>query len=276
MQTKICRIESSAAETIANIEDLLTQILLRLPARSPIRFQCVSKHWLSLISDPKFRLLHNLQNPNPKISGLFPDTTIPAMPMIIIPLGKAIPSRINRPKALPVRCFDDACCRINILRSCNGLLLCQLHARSTACSGALHWIRGKRSVDNTKLVHFNNLDEERLGSVAAASYHHLSKGEIVYRYFGESGGHLHLIDTYEYSGNAFDVMEMGRDYSGWFVKYHKGHPADEEVLMLHVPGKVVSYNLRSKTVTTSSELTSRDYLLIRDWLHRELSLCVRI
>ncbi|KAL6139493.1 hypothetical protein ACLB2K_057797 [Fragaria x ananassa] len=65
---------SSLAETVANTEELLTEILVRVPARPLVRFKCVSKHWLSLISDPRFCRLHTLQNPNPPISAVFPDT----------------------------------------------------------------------------------------------------------------------------------------------------------------------------------------------------------
>ena len=92
--------------------------------------------------------------------------------------------------------------------------------------------------------------------------------------------------------NKFDVMEMRRGYSGWFVKYHvdlnpimalflamspfvkyhvvllyalapehERHPAaDEEVMLLHVAGKV-SYSHRTRTVTTTYELTMKDNLL---------------
>ncbi|PRQ54166.1 putative F-box domain-containing protein [Rosa chinensis] len=35
------------AETIANTEELLTEILVRVPATPLVRFKCVSKHWLS-------------------------------------------------------------------------------------------------------------------------------------------------------------------------------------------------------------------------------------
>lgn len=40
-------------------------------------------------------------------------------------------------------------------------------------------------------------------------------------YFGESDGHLHLID-FDCHGSLteFDVFEMEKDYSMWFVKYH--------------------------------------------------------
>nr|CAD1845111.1 unnamed protein product [Ananas comosus var. bracteatus] len=45
--------------------DVLTQILLRLPARSVRRFRCVSKLFFSLTSDPSFVYSHALRNTNP-------------------------------------------------------------------------------------------------------------------------------------------------------------------------------------------------------------------
>ena len=57
------------AETIAGNDDLLIEILLRLPIKALIKFKSVSKHWLFLISDPKFS---RHRNPNPvSASGLF-------------------------------------------------------------------------------------------------------------------------------------------------------------------------------------------------------------
>ncbi|KAG2695979.1 hypothetical protein I3843_07G037500 [Carya illinoinensis] len=39
-------------------EDLILEILLRLPVKSLVRFRCVSKRWLFLISDPHFAKSH--------------------------------------------------------------------------------------------------------------------------------------------------------------------------------------------------------------------------
>ncbi|KAL0382272.1 UNVERIFIED_CONTAM: F-box protein [Sesamum calycinum] len=59
----------SSAQIVASIDDLLTEILLRLPIRSLIRFKLVCKHWHSLITTPHFSFLRN-PRPNPAV-GLF-------------------------------------------------------------------------------------------------------------------------------------------------------------------------------------------------------------
>nr|POE97406.1 f-box protein [Quercus suber] len=102
-------------------------------------------------------------------------------------------------------------------------------------------------------------------------------------YFGESGGHLYLIEIYGPQTTVFDVMEMSGDYSSWFVKYHVdlsglaaqypsmirynvqdihrfvfsvlhlvhrnvGENEEEAILVLHIPGKLIPYNLRDNTL----------------------------
>ncbi|OIT33051.1 PREDICTED: F-box protein At5g07610-like [Nicotiana attenuata] len=47
------------AEKIAGSDDILKEILLRLPASSFLRFSCVSHRWRSFISDPYLRQLHS-------------------------------------------------------------------------------------------------------------------------------------------------------------------------------------------------------------------------
>uniref|UniRef100_A0A2P2JME5 Uncharacterized protein n=1 Tax=Rhizophora mucronata TaxID=61149 RepID=A0A2P2JME5_RHIMU len=102
-------------------------------------------------------------------------------------------------------------------------------------------------------------------------------------YFGESGGHLYLIEIYGPETTIFNVMEMERDYSSWFVKYRvdlarvassfasmirynveqihrhvfsvlhlvdqQAGDNDESYLVLHIPGKLVSFNLEGGNFT---------------------------
>jgi hypothetical protein len=97
-------------------------------------------------------------------------------------------------------------------------------------------------------------------------------------YFGESGGHLCLIEIYGPITTCFDVMRMERDYSGWSVRYRvdlsriaSSFPSmvrnnvqdihrylfsilhladrsqvgeDESSIWLHIPGTFISYNLK--------------------------------
>ncbi|XP_004305300.1 PREDICTED: F-box protein At5g07610-like [Fragaria vesca subsp. vesca] len=115
--------------------------------------------------------------------------------------------------------------------------------------------------------------------------------KLAQRYFGESSGRLYLIETFEHCLTQFDVMEMEREYSGWLVKYQvdlnpllaaftgqdcsafvvlclsQEEETDYEVedtsthLLLHLSGKVISYNLRSKTFRTSVELVNKELAL---------------
>lgn len=41
-----------------------------------------------------------------------------------------------------------------------------------------------------------------------------------YRYFGESGGHLHLAVATEFPHLEFTIFEMEADYSSWSSKYN--------------------------------------------------------
>ncbi|KAI3915380.1 hypothetical protein MKW92_001750 [Papaver armeniacum] len=51
-------IPNTATSRALFVDDVVCDILSRLPVKSLMRFKCVSKHWLSLIKDPYFRDLH--------------------------------------------------------------------------------------------------------------------------------------------------------------------------------------------------------------------------
>ncbi|XP_004301400.1 PREDICTED: F-box protein At5g07610-like [Fragaria vesca subsp. vesca] len=58
---------SRAAEEVVKSTDLLSEILLRLPAKPVLKFKLVSKQWCSIICTPEFTVLYAKRNPNPHL-----------------------------------------------------------------------------------------------------------------------------------------------------------------------------------------------------------------
>lgn len=80
-------------------------------------------------------------------------------------------------------------------------------------NGAIHWPRQRESSS-----FYFDIDKECCMKMPMPP---IQGGQQVrtIKYFGETGGHLHLID---YKGDyalQFDVFRMELDYSNWFVKY---------------------------------------------------------
>ncbi|KAF8025330.1 hypothetical protein BT93_F2234 [Corymbia citriodora subsp. variegata] len=88
-----------------------------------------------------------------------------------------------------------------------------LFERGVFWNGRLHWVGRGRSA-----LRFHVKDEVLMEMPMPPIPEGWSERKL--GYFGESGGHLYLVEIYGSVTTAFDVMEMARDYSGWFVKYH--------------------------------------------------------
>ncbi|CDP16131.1 unnamed protein product [Coffea canephora] len=111
-----------SATLIGYNEDILLQILPYLPPKSLLRFQSVSKKWLSIISNPTFRRLHLRVNPTTatsafilfrKIKNMAPELNfISSHEDYVNPMGNIV-SNLNN-------LFENA--DILGLHSCNGLL----------------------------------------------------------------------------------------------------------------------------------------------------------
>nr|XP_043616132.1 F-box protein At5g07610-like [Erigeron canadensis] len=114
-----------SAELIGSNDDLVTEILIRLPAaKSFFRFRSVSKQWLSLLTHPRFNTLRF-----DKLlisSGLYYHELY-------------VPFDVQNPTTPPFRGLDfslddDHIDGIRIVQSCNGLLLCCCD-KDRGCSG---------------------------------------------------------------------------------------------------------------------------------------------
>ncbi|KAK9051328.1 hypothetical protein SSX86_027955 [Deinandra increscens subsp. villosa] len=94
---------------VASNDDLLTEILLRLPVTSILRFKSVSKHWQCLLTHKSFTLRFDNHSKSP---GLFAGN-------VYVPFHV---ENSNPPFRSLDFCFDPRGIRIE--QSCNGLLLC--------------------------------------------------------------------------------------------------------------------------------------------------------
>ncbi|KAK4489391.1 hypothetical protein RD792_005200 [Penstemon davidsonii] len=146
------------------------------------------------------------------------------------------------------------------------------YGRPVYWNGSINWI-------DISFAYFSyfNIDRQVLRRTLAPPIHVSGSTRYTY-YFGESCDHLHFIAACQYE-IQFDVYEMKRDYSEWFVKYKvdlslviatypeiirdhnnrnyhyftvlslvRGEEEEEEpFLVLHIPRKVVRYNLVSMT-----------------------------
>ncbi|KAD4982820.1 hypothetical protein E3N88_19491 [Mikania micrantha] len=283
---------SQSGALIGSNDDLLTEILFRLPVTSILRFKSVSKHWRWLLSQARFTLMHDKLSKSP---GLFVRNMY-------------IPFDAENRSTPPFRSLDFCLdlCGIRILQSCNGLLLCcsdrgnerarkyyvfnpttkqfaiipsvpggqnarrtirfmGLAFHQTDCvhykvvcvrrvepagelfqiqiyssdigkwkisnesfsenfytsfkygvywNGAIHWAPACRIP-----LYFKLMDEQLQKLPLPANSRDYYNGAIP-MYFGESRGHLHLVDTAQHDNRLhLNVYEMMMDHSGWFVKY---------------------------------------------------------
>ncbi|CAI9091982.1 OLC1v1027106C1 [Oldenlandia corymbosa var. corymbosa] len=340
--------QPTSAEIVASIDDILQQILLGLPIKSLVRFKSVSKHWISLISNPQFAILHG-HNPKPPLGLFLQDTSS-------LEYLHCDPHNPINPPLSTLEFIKDPTITgsTRILQSCNGLLLCsssqnyyvfnpttkqfrtiptpsprrsirgvglafdpvkspvykvvcirdadlvpgsyQIEIYSSDngcwrvsgqpfpadhdfkhgvyCNGAINWLCNLR-YDN--FLYFN-VDEERLGEMPPLYTAEYLSGDL--EFFGESGGHLHLIEVYGLVEPVFTIHEMKRDYSGWFPKYEvdisavarmfpemiqdedeygleyfqlsvlaviREEKEEDAFVVLQIPGKAIRYNLVTKT-----------------------------
>ncbi|KAI8570222.1 hypothetical protein RHMOL_Rhmol01G0017300 [Rhododendron molle] len=206
---------SPAAELISGNVDLLTEIFLRLPAKSLIRFKSLSKHWLSLVSHPQFSAKHSSRNPRPSISGLYfyhrssleslslhGRKNLLSIPFVDGPEGTGSIPRIRN--------------------SCNGLLLCE--------------------IDSFKARSFPSMEFKILKLESDTC-------DWIARYW------VNL----ETIGSAFPEMEALFKFCVLCVV--KGEMKEDYAVVLAIPGKVISYNLKCSkldVLRVQGELTDFD------------------
>ncbi|KAL5569809.1 hypothetical protein UlMin_026384 [Ulmus minor] len=368
---------SKSSEIVANNDDLLKEILTKLPLKSLMRFTSVSKHWLSLISGPYF---NSRRSPFPRsVSGLFLPFIGSRLEYEFVDLNQS-----SNPTNPPFRSLnftnDPSGMGIEIVRSCNGLLLCsatenyvynpttmkytvlpplplrsrfvcglslafdpskcphykvlcvlvfdpideyhedhcqiEIYSSKTRTwrlsgdsfyaditarfddgvfwNGSVHWI------SLWGASRYFNVDEERLRQMPLLPVPVDWDGKRKIGYFGESHGHLHLINrVYDPNTLEFDVYEMETDYSGWFVKFRvdwsqirtafpeikfifnhlqrldddlfsivyidPGDVNEESYAIIKVPGELIRYNFKSKAIDKLHDIETENFVEVLPW-----------
>ncbi|XP_076906693.1 F-box protein At5g07610-like [Bidens hawaiensis] len=105
-----------STQIVISNDDLLTEILIRLPLVSLHVFKSISKRWCTLITNPSFTY-RRTQNPSlDPASGLFIRRRY-VSEYDVVPLDTRIPVPLPTPFTLDSN-------KVEILQSCNGLILC--------------------------------------------------------------------------------------------------------------------------------------------------------
>ncbi|KAL1565210.1 F-box protein-like protein [Salvia divinorum] len=144
-------------------------------------------------------------------------------------------------------------------------------------NGAIHWLNTGNDGDSL----YFDLVNETSGSFSTPPHPQWDGRSSVY--FGESCDHLHYMEMPSRQAE-FDVYEMKRDYTEWFVKYKvdlrgvvayypemiqekydaedvdayvisifsvvRGEKEEDSFLVLQIPGRVVRYDLACRTFRT--------------------------
>ncbi|KAK1399682.1 F-box domain containing protein [Heracleum sosnowskyi] len=369
---------TDSAVKVASVEDLLIQILLHVPVKTLMSFKCVSKQWLSLITNPHFVCLRNPLFPSASASAIFFASSSSKRSN---PDYQFIPLDVDECSA-PFKSLDfindPLGSGVSVLQSCGGLLLCASYRageinrryyvynpttgqfntlpqisreyskyvcsmslaydpgkspyykvvcvrRSETCrqlfqieiyssetrlwrvsgqpftppiytefqnsifwngsvhwwNGSVHWWNGfvygaaRNDKRRESFTLYFKVEEERVEQLQMPR----TPWYRIASYVGESEGHWHLVERYSDFNSVFNVYELERDYSGWFMKYQvdlsdltilfpeirsklyrytvniislvrkgKKDKEDGSFLVLEIPGGIIRYNLVDKSV----------------------------
>ena len=163
-------------------DDLIVEILSRLPVKSVCRFMCVSKHWLGLISHPD----HRKKLPQ-TLAGIFYHTTSSELFPELVRHFTNVTGK-GAPLISPSLSFLLGHADITLLDCYNGLLLC----RSRTTAGANRYVVCNPTTEEWVALpessEAGNICDARLGfdPVVCPNFHvfeFVERHEPVYGYF---------------------------------------------------------------------------------------------
>ncbi|GJT50021.1 F-box protein-like protein [Tanacetum coccineum] len=255
------KLPSSSVLRVVSNDDLLIEILLRLPVSSIHMFKFVSKRWLSLLTSPSFTLRRSQIPSIDPPSGLFIQIENSFM-YNFVSLDPRIPSSIYPPSFILTKpdtfyVYNLSNNRFKILPRC-------------------HYLNSniKMAFDPTKSPHYkvvhakDIIDDPILTTMRTPQ----TLDGMVFddcKLF-ESCGRLLFVGAVSAHYPYFNVYEMMNGSSKWFIKYTfnrydivfpfpnywtsnfwcivLGEREEDSFIILELHGRVVEYNIQLKTI----------------------------
>nr|XP_043607045.1 F-box protein At5g07610-like [Erigeron canadensis]XP_043607046.1 F-box protein At5g07610-like [Erigeron canadensis]XP_043607047.1 F-box protein At5g07610-like [Erigeron canadensis] len=196
------QLPSSVREVLSN-NDLLMEVLLRLPLISIHLFKSVSRGWLSIITDPHFsvRRSQNLNIDPP--TGLLIRKPQSFIRYEFVPLDTRIPA-----KKSPLPFTFPFGSNVEILQSCNGLLLCCDKTKGNTFyvyNPSFNRFRRLPQVHSNRVNRFSLFDSMKLAFDPVKSFHYKAVyAEDIHTRFGSS---YIQIQTYSSKTGVWRVCE---------------------------------------------------------------------
>ncbi|XP_021289779.1 F-box protein At5g07610-like [Herrania umbratica] len=226
----------SSTDFIASNDDVITEILLRLPAKSVLKFKLVSRRWLYLISDPNFVVRHRRKNAKTVSGFILACVLFFKMPPNYLYVALDVNENSTPGRAVGLSFDPYARGSVMISQSCNGFLLCDRQRHGSPAPYMDY-------IFNPAANRFSILPEPKLGGMLGIKIVHWISihggnsrrldikqetlqamprpplpedwNSINFRHFVESQGHLFFID---FDSPEYIIYEMEKDCSNWFVK----------------------------------------------------------
>ncbi|GJU26220.1 organelle RRM domain-containing protein 6, chloroplastic-like protein [Tanacetum coccineum] len=270
-QTRSTRGRENSAQPhlVFTNDDLLTEILIRLPILCIHLFTTVSKQWLQILTSPRFtdrrRKIPNLDPP----AGIFANHLRSLFECDFVSLD----SRLNSKKSTMDHSFGSAeeVDHVRILQSCNGLLLCSgsawpifyyvynpstnlfkrlpqpnYYLRDDSCffsSGVFRLAFDPRKLSHYKVVQAGS-EADDIGSTEFTIYE-MMKGSSVWSV-------RYLVNIVQLPNPLPEGLSIRT--SVWSISLGEGE--EDAFVVINLSGKVVKYNLISKSNTDIFDIGS--------------------
>ncbi|XP_014753020.1 F-box protein At5g07610 isoform X2 [Brachypodium distachyon] len=202
-------------------DDILVEILSRVPAKSLCRFKCVSKHWLGLTNDP-----HHRKRLPQTLAGFFysgssrkTEQRFLESPVVFTNLGG---TQCCRPPIDTSFAFLPSHRRLDLLDSCNGLLLFRWYDvsgkygdfRYIVCNPATEeWAALPDSGQEDKLTRLTMERTAWLGFDPAVSPHF-----HVFEFVEELDPRAHFLSIFSVHDTETGVSVYSSETGGWVHK----------------------------------------------------------